>query len=185
MSRFNFETAVTACCYVLDEFLLLATNDGVIRARPRCNPKSEYHVESTNSLISHMTSLYNVVAVVHSFCVLEVRLVSRIDHDPFIGLGVLYETNGVDCNHAPLLYGPYVIFAGLDGCWYRVMYDSSSSAPNVPRVKEEIQIPHHAGWKIVLVKNANWRYWTVAVQHPVSKDVSEVFLFTGIQPILN
>ncbi len=179
LSRFNLETAITACCYVLDEFLLLATNDGVIRVRPRCNPKSEYHVESTNSLVSHMISLYNVVAVIHSYCVLEVRLVSRIARDPFIGFTLLYETKGVDCDHAPLLCGPYVIFAGLDGCWYRVMYDSNAS--NLYRVKEEIAIPHYAGWKIVSVKNANWRYWTVVVQHPVSKDVSEVFLFAGIK----
>jgi hypothetical protein len=185
-SRQNFETAITASCYVLDAFLLLATNDGVMRARPRSNPKSEYHVESTNSLVSRMTSLYNVVAVVHSYCIMEIRQVFRIDHDPFVGFKMLFETKGVDCDHAPLVYGPYVIFAGLDGCWYRVMYDSSfPNVPNAPRVKEEIKIPYHAGWKIVSVKNANRRYWTVVVQHPVSKDVSEVFLFAGGQVVTN
>jgi hypothetical protein len=174
-----WETTITACCYVLDAFLLVATNDGVLRAHPRSNLKSEYFVENVKSLVSHMTSLYNVVAIVHSYHVLEVRHVIRVPEDPFVQFSVLYQTRGVDCDHPPLLYGPYVLFAGLDGCWYRVLYDTSSVAVSgvvepfpikakdesvetksngsgkfdaMDRVhKEEIGIPYHAGWRIVSI----------------------------------
>jgi hypothetical protein len=198
---------VTASCYVLDSFLLLATNDGIIRACPRNNPKSEYYVEKVDSLVSQLTSLYNMVAVVHSYCILEVRLVTRIAEDPFIRFEVLYQTRGVDCDHPPLLYGPYVLFAGLDGVWYRVMYDTSSvgvtedikpvpvrakdgkleaksggskrlSAMDMAQ-KEEIRIPYHAGWRIMSIKNANWRYWTLMVQEPITGAMSELLLFTN------
>jgi hypothetical protein len=119
-----------------------------------------------------MTSLYNVVAIIHSYCTLEVRRVIRIAEDPFIHFSMLYRFLGVDRDHAPLLYGPYVIFAGLDGVWYRVMYDGCAS-----QEREEIKIPYHAGWKILSVKNANWKYLTIVVQSPGSKQVEELFLF--------
>jgi hypothetical protein len=198
---------VTAACYVLDSFLLLATSDGVLRAYPRSNPKSEYYVEKVGSLVSQLVSLYNVVAVIHSYCILEVRLVTRIAEDPFIRFEVLYQTRGVDCDHPPLLYGPYVLFAGLDGVWYRVMYDTSSVGvtedikPVPVRAKdgkleaksggskkviamdmvhkEEIWIPYHAGWRIMSIKNANWRYWTLAVQEPITGALSELLLFAS------
>jgi hypothetical protein len=166
------ETMITASCYVLDWLLLLASNDGIIRAHPRSNPKSEYYVENFHSLVSHMTSLYNVVAIIHSYCTLEVRRVIRIADDPFIHFKMIYRFLGVDCDHAPLLYRPYVIFAGLDGVWYRVMYDGCDT-----QEREEIKIPYHAGWKILSVKNANWKYLTVVVQHPGSKQLEELFLF--------
>ncbi len=165
-------TVISASCYVLDWLLLLASNDGVIRAHPRSNPKSEYYIEDLHSLVSQMTSLYNIVAIIHSYCTLEVRRVIRIAEDPFIYFNMLYRFRGVDCDHVPLLYGPYVIFAGLDGVWYRVMYDGCAS-----QQREEIKIPYHAGWKILLVKNATWKYLTIVVQHPTSKQVEELFLF--------
>jgi hypothetical protein len=168
----NSATVITASCYVLDWLLLLASSDGIIRAHPRSNPKSEYYVENVHSLVSHMTSLYNIVAIIHSYCTLEVRRVIRIADDPFIHFKMIYRFLGVDCDHAPLLYGPYVIFAGLDGIWYRVMYDGCAS-----QEREEIKIPHHAGWKILSVKNANWKHLTVVVQHPASKQLEELFLF--------
>jgi hypothetical protein len=157
----NSTTAITAACYVLNWFLLVASNDGIIRAHPRSNPKSEYYIENVHSLVSQMTSLYNIVAIIHSYCTLEVRRVIRIAEDPFIHFNMLYRFLGVDCDHAPLLYGPYFIFAGLDGVWYRVMYDGCAS-----QEREEIKIPYHAGWKILLVKNANWKYLTIVVQSP-------------------
>jgi hypothetical protein len=203
---------VTAACYVLGAFLLLATTDG-IRASPRNNPKSEYYVENLGALVSQLVSLYNVVAVIHSYCTLEVRLVTRIAEDPFIRFDLLYQTRGVDCDHPPLLYGPYVIFAGLDGCWYRVLNDMSSvgvtedikpfpiktkdekaetksggsdkgegskrlSAMDMAH-KEEIRIPYHAGWRIVSIKNANWRYWALVVQEPTTGAMSELLLFAN------
>ena len=165
--------AVTAACYVFDAFLLLATNDGIVHARPRANPRSSYYIENLNSLVQHMSSLYNVVAVIHSYSVLEVRLVKRIAEDPFLEFAVLYKLNNVDCDHAPLLYGPYVIFAGLDGCWYRVKYDSATSY----HAKEQIKVPFHGGWSIVSIKSANWDYMLVLVQEPLSRRLSELFLF--------
>jgi hypothetical protein len=160
-----------------------------------------------------VTSLYNMVAVIHSYCILEVRLVTCVVEDPFVRFDLLYQTRGVDCDHPPLLYGPYVLFAGLDGCWYRVMYDTSSvwvgedikafpiktkdekaetksegsdkdegskrlSAMDVVH-KEEIRIPYHAGWRIVSIKNANWHFWTLVVQEPITRAMSELLLFTN------
>jgi hypothetical protein len=78
----------------------------------------------------------------------------------------LYRYKGADCDHPPLLYGPYVIFAGLDGIWYRVLYDGFT---NPSQSREELKIPH--GWKIVSVKNANWKYLTIVTK------TEEVLLF--------
>ncbi len=52
--------------------------------------------------------------------------------------------------------------------WCKVKSDES---------KEEIRIPHRAGWKILSVKNANWRNWTVVAQDPLTKQIEEHFLF--------
>jgi hypothetical protein len=52
------------------------------------------------------------------------------------------------------------------------MYDGCAS-----QQREEIKIPYHAGWKILLVKNASWKYLTVVVQSPRSKQQEELFLF--------
>ncbi len=169
---------ITATCFVLDAFLLLGTNDGIIRARPRNNLKSEYYVVNLKSMMSHMTFLYNVVALVLSYYILEVRLVSRVQEDPFIRSTLLYQTKGVNCDQAPLLYGPYVIFAGLDGFWYRVKYDGGRSSKLKPN-KEEIRLPRHAGWKILSIKNANWMCWTVVAQDPNTRKLEELFLFLG------
>jgi hypothetical protein len=157
---------VTACCFVLDSLLLLASNDGVIRAHPKNNPKSAYFVEDLDSYIFQMTSLSNVVAIIHSYSILEVRHVCKIEEDPFIRFNVLYRYKGADCDHPPLLYGPFVIFAGLDGIWYRVLYDGFT---NPSQSREELKMPH--GWKIVSVKNANWKYLTIVTK------TEEVLLF--------
>jgi hypothetical protein len=75
---------MTSACMVLDAYILYASNDGVLRARPRGNPKSTYHVEQLDSLVPHMSSLYNVVALVHSYDTLEVRHVEKQAEDPFL-----------------------------------------------------------------------------------------------------
>jgi hypothetical protein len=92
-------------------------------------------------------------------------------------------------SHPPLLYGPYVIYAALDGNWYRVRYDlpTTTADTNIktetkPKpdtqepYRELIKIPHKAGWKIVSIKNANWRFWTLVLQHPQSKLLEEYWL---------
>ncbi len=63
-----------------------------------------------------------------------------------------------DPAHSPLLYGPYLIFASLDGNWYRVKYDTASLDN---KYQEPIRVPFKAGWTIEAVKTANWRYWTL------------------------
>jgi hypothetical protein len=88
---------------------------------------------------------------------------------------VLYEARLVDASHAPLLYGPYVIYASLDGHWYRVMYDTTLPK----KAKELIKIPFKAGWKLIAVKNANWRYWTVVLQNPQTRALEDYFVFAG------
>jgi hypothetical protein len=81
----------------------------------------------------------------------------------------------VDSAHAPLLYGPYVLYASLDGNWYRVNYEEAAR-----KKKERIQVPFTRGeWQLVAVKNANWRYWTVVLQPPHKKTIEEYFLFAG------
>ncbi len=165
---------MTSACMVLDSFLLFASNDGVLRAHPRGNPKSIYHIEELQSLVPHMTSLYNVVALVHSYDTLEVRLVEKQAEDPFLRFRTLFQTKMVDASHRPLLYGPYVIFRSLEGSWHRVMYD----ARNI--VKEPITIPFKAAWSIVSFKNANWRSWTVALKVPQQEQVEDyVLIATG------
>jgi hypothetical protein len=52
------------------------------------------------------------------------------------------------------------------------MYDGCAS-----QEREEIKILYHAGWKILSVKNANWKHLTVVVQSPGSKQLEELFLF--------
>jgi hypothetical protein len=167
---------VTSTCVVLDAFLLYASQDGALRAHPRGNPKSTYHVEELHSLVPHMTSLYNVVALIHSYSVLEVRRVERYEDDPFLRFNLLFADQAADVAHPPLLYGPYVIYRALDGTWYRALYDTQRR----PVVREEIKVPFKAGWTIVSIKNANWRYWTIVLKSPRTTNiVEEHLLFAG------
>jgi hypothetical protein len=99
-----------------------------------------------------MTSLYNVVALVHSYGTLEVR---HVEKQPFLRFRTVFITKMVDASHRPLLYGPYGIYRSIDGSWYRVMNDT----PGAP-VRELIKVPFKAGSTIVSVKNANWHYST-------------------------
>jgi hypothetical protein len=89
-----------------------------------------------------MTSLFNVVALIHSFDTLEVRQVSKRAEDPFLQFSpqLLYRDQEVDSAHAPLLYGPYVLYASLDGNWYRVNYEAA-------RKKEDpFPLPASGSW---------------------------------------
>jgi hypothetical protein len=186
---------ITCSCFVLDAFLLYASQDGILRAHPRGNPNSTYHVEDMETIVSRMTSLYNVVALIHSYHVLEVRSVQKKDVDPFIHFpNVLYSIPNVDAKHPPLLYGPYVIYASLDGNWYRVLYDTigcikgenqddDDDDKKKKKKKEIIKIPLKPGWKIVSIKNANWRYWTIVLRNPESKLVEDYLLLADISTI--
>ena len=169
--------AISAMCFVLDAFLLVARDDGSLMARPKSNFKSQYHVEELQARVAHLTSAYNVVAMMHSYSVLEVRRVIRIADDPFIGFEILYRYNCVDCDHAPLLYGPFVVFAGLDGLWYQVMYDGFEESDQHQQARKEMKIPTRPGWKIVAIKAATWTYLTVVAQDPITKNIEELFLF--------
>jgi hypothetical protein len=111
---------ITASCYVLDAFLLYVCDDGVLRAHPRGNPQSTYHVRDMQTRVYQLASLYNVVAIIHSAHVLEVWHVSRKAEDPFIALPAvgdapLYRTANADPDHAPLLSGRSSSFA----TWWR------------------------------------------------------------------
>jgi hypothetical protein len=172
---------ITASCYVLDAFLLYGCDDGTLRAHPRGNPQSTYHVRDMQSRIYQLTSLYNVVAIIHSAHVLEVWQVSRRTEDPFLQFRPLYRATNVDTNHAPLLYGPYVVFrAMLDGAWMRVQYEVPEPARQQSEaVKQLVKVPFHAGWSIVGIKNANWRYWTLVLRNPQTKTLEDYFLITA------
>ena len=154
---------VSAACYVLDEYLLLAHHDGVLRAHPRRNPRSTYHVEDLGSLVPHMTSRFNVVALIRDCWVLEVRRVfKRHDNqDPFIGFELLYSVSFADGDYAPLLCGPYVVFRGLDRIWYRVCYDNPADtkkkSARAAREAIALPLPYSAGhgWKIETIDHAS------------------------------
>lgn len=161
---------MTSSCMLLDSHLLYASNDGVLRAHPRGNPRSTYHVEQLDSLVPHMTSLYNVVALIHSYDTLEVRHVEKQAEDPFLRFRTVFQTKLVDASHRPLLYGPFVIYRSFDGSWYRVMYDTKAA------VKEQIKLPFKAGWTLVSVKNANWRSWTVVLRAPHQEEQPQEYV---------
>jgi hypothetical protein len=97
--------------------------------------------------------------------------VSKIEEDPFVQLTLLYQAQDVDKTHAPLLYGPYVIFKKLDGSWNRVSYDA--------RAPEEDEIVIF-GWDVLSITNANWRYLTVIAERErkkKKKSAEEFFFF--------
>jgi hypothetical protein len=171
-TEMTLPSAIPVCgsCFVLNDFLLLAHCDGVLRAHPRGNPRSSYHVEDLESRPLQLTSLYNVIAIIHSYSILEVRQVVRISSDPFMTFNPLYTCKNVDFECAPLLYGPYVVFATLDGSWYRVNYDGISGGDCK---KELIKLPYYAGWIITQIKNANHIYWTVEMKHVKTLEVVE------------
>ena len=164
---------VSAACYVLDEYLLLAHHDGVLRAHPRRNPRSTYHVEDLGSLVPHMTSRFNVVALIRDCWVLEVRRVfKRHDNqDPFIGFDLLYSVSFADGDYAPLLYGPYVVFRGLDGTWYRVCYDNhdDEKKKTTAAAREAIALPlsYSAahGWRIETINHASLESMTMILRN--------------------
>ncbi len=171
---------VLRSCIVLDAFFLYASSDGCLKAHPRGNMLSTYYVENLHSAIPHLSALYNVVAIMHSYSVLEIRRVEKQDNDPFLRFTLLYRTQMVDFSPPPMLYGPYVIFRSIDdGNWYRVLYDS----PTDEKYKELIRVPFKAGWRIVSVKNANWRYWTVVLRNSRTGEDEDHLLFAGgLQP---
>ena len=164
---------VSAACYVLDEYLLLAHHDGVLRAHPRRNPHSVYRVEDLGSLVTRMTSRFNVVALIRDCWVLEVRRVfKRHDNqDPFIGFDLLYSVSFADGDYAPLLYGPYVVFRGLDGTWYRVCYDNhdDEKKKTTAAAREAIALPlsYSAahGWRIETINHASLESMTMILRN--------------------
>jgi hypothetical protein len=164
---------ITCACFVLDAFLLYGSQDGVLRAHPRGNLKSVYHVEEFHSTITHLVSLFNVVAVVCSFNILEVRRVEKTEYDPFLKFELLFGVEGVNTDSRPLLYGPFVLYELLDGTWHRATYDASN------KESEIINIPVKEGYALVSVKNANWRYWTVVLRNLKTGLFEDYLLFNG------
>jgi hypothetical protein len=119
--------------------------------------------------------LYNVVALVHSYNVLEVRSVAPKADDPYVEFpSILHRIQGIDPEHAPLLYGPYCIYKSLNGGWYRVRYEGVGEPQ-----RELIKVPYKAGWDIVSIKSANWRYWILVLRNPQTRTEEEFFLFAG------
>lgn len=165
---------ITGACYLLDKYLLLGTQAGLLWAKPRNNPRSTYFVTQTNAAIHQLSGLHNVVATMTEHSVLRVIEVEPRDADPFIRMSnVLFEDKMADVQHAPLLYGPYVMYRRLDGKWVRLQYDGP-----VQR-KLEIRIPNKAGWPILTIKAANWRYWTVVLENPESREREDYVLLAG------
>ena len=175
---------VSAACYVLDEYLLLAHHDGVLRAHPRRNPRSTYHVEDLGSLVPHMTSRFNVVALIRDCWVLEVRRVfKRHDNqDPFIGFELLYSVSFADGDYAPLLCGPYVVFRGLDGTWYRVCYDNNNTKTSARAAREAIALPlpYSAahGWRIETIDHASLESMTMTLRNARTGQTVAVVVLT-------
>lgn len=153
---------VTASCFLLDSLLLFASEDGYLRAHPRKNPESLYHAEHLGQVVTQMTSLYNVVAVIlPDTYTLEVRAVTRIESEPFIQFRVVFRESNIDPQHCPLLYGGSVVFATLKGEWKQVRYDSPFGL-SFDIVSSMNWVSDGKDWRLASIKNANWRYWNVA-----------------------
>ena len=166
---------VTASCFVLDSLMLFASEDGILRAHPRQNPLSVYHVEDLGQMVTQMTSLYNIVAIVlPDTYTLEVRAVTKTEFDPFIRFRLVFKEGNIDPQHRPLLYGGFVLFATLRGEWKRARYD----APLGPVVEAIPSLLDWKGWRMTSIKNANWRYWTVVMEKS-ENEREELILFTG------
>jgi hypothetical protein len=117
--------------------------------------------------------LFNVVAVVCSFNILEVRRAEKTEYDPFLKFELLFGVEGVNPDSRPLLFGPFVLYQLLDGSWHRAMYDASN------RESEMVKIPVKEGYTLVSVKNANWRYWTVVLRNLKTGLFEDYLLFHG------
>ena len=106
------ETEVAGTAFVLDAFLLLATMQGTLLAKPRNNPHSTYFVGNLDLCVTHMVSLYNVVAFTFANgTMLQVFRVERIAIDPFIKLSLIFQETQLQPHaHRPLLFGPFVLF---------------------------------------------------------------------------
>jgi len=112
-AQIKVTTIVTGIAYVLDSFLLLATADGILWARPRNNPRSTYFVEQLEGPLTFLAANYNVVAFWSAKnTVLQVRHVKRIAVDPFIVLKpICSSTEEKSFCHGPLfLFGPYLLY---------------------------------------------------------------------------
>ena len=81
-----------------------------------------------------------------------------------------------DPDYAPLFYSPYCLYRSLDATWYRVNYEQPQN------LREPIQIPFRAGWRLIATKTANWRYSVVRVS---AKDSTSEELFAGTGPRQN
>jgi len=161
---------VVACCWVLDKYLLVAMESGTLWARPRGNPRSTYYVGQRKG-IQQLASLYNVLVVVTEH-ILSVYKVESTNSDPFFQFNtLLYEDKLTDALVKPLLYGPYVLYRRMDSSWVRANYETHQTYP--------IQVPFHAAWSIVGIKAANWRYWTLVLQHPQTKEWQDHMLLVG------
>jgi hypothetical protein len=127
-ARVKLDHVVTSTAYVLDSFLLLASSDGTLWAKPRNNPRSQYFVAQFPAPITFLTSLYNVIAFMCSGnSTLQVCHIKRISVDPFISLVTAYSVTSsvpdvIDseysearrqytiCPVQPLLFGPFLLY---------------------------------------------------------------------------
>jgi hypothetical protein len=100
--------------------------------------------------VSQLTSLYNVVLQIHSYCILEEVLL--VTHILLFDFKVICQRG--DGDYAPLLYVPFVLFAGHDGCWYRVLYGE-------------------------LCRSRMPAGWAFALQEPITGKTSELLLFAN------
>jgi len=98
--------------YILQYYLLLASSDGVLYARPRSNPKSSYHIIDFKEAIFSLSSCCNVISLKFSNRV-SVFHVSETSTDPFLKLNLIFEKkileNSLSCKET-FLFGPFVLF---------------------------------------------------------------------------
>jgi hypothetical protein len=136
-ARVKLDHVVTSTAYVLDSFLLLASSDGTLWAKPRNNPRSQYFVAQFPAPITFLTSLYNVIAFMcNGNSTLQVCHIKRISVDPFISLVTAYSISSnvpdtIDseyseakrqntiCPVQPLLFGPFLLYqsAYMEQSW--------------------------------------------------------------------
>ena len=101
--------------FVLQYYLFLASDDGVLFARPRSNPKSMYHIADFKESIFFLIATFNVIALKFSNRI-SVFQVSEISTDLFLKLSLIRSVNcslSQQQQHAPFLFGPFILFKKL------------------------------------------------------------------------
>lgn len=140
---------INAGCFVLDKYLLVQETESLqMVAHARNNPRSRYFVAESETGITLMIGLFNIVATVDYESTLTIYKVIEEPTEPFFRLDTVYSLPMIDLRHPPLLYGPFCLVMNQNGEWWRIRYEG---VQNTTRM----DLSHD------YFKMATWRYRVV------------------------